>query len=782
MIDCITDLLRYEPKARLTTQQCLEHPYFRDVAPRFTPTAPPQTHQQLPTPAPSNSSLYGSNMSIRTSGLANAPSLASPRSIPPSHSHSSSSHPASFQVQQAMPPAGRAFSISSAASNGSGLSSYPVQIHPTGAANEQVPSLGFPSSAASAPNGTWNGQGPAGWGQLGGAGGEAGGLRPIQQMPMGRRPSLAPSLAPSMAPSTYYDGSIYEGHASSSRAASVMSFPNSYGGGVSPPLPDHSPASFAPSVHSPSHFSALSPQQSRVDSIASGPPVAGPSNGLGVSYSSHHQQHRAPPPPDQVAGSPQSSKSISRWASANPLKRSPSNASIAASSSTPSTTHEDPKKAKKEAERMAKEQEKAARIAKEQAARERARAVMKKKNTLMEASDPLHNSSNQGRGAGGGGGVAGGPPMPLPLDKGKGRAPPSAQQRMPQIIEDTGRLHLSPGGMASVASFESGTGSFLANRFKARRRAEDDDVHSMSSNETGHSSVNWPFPVASRGRTFSISSKATSASDPERRQHRGPDFPVTEMDPLGRVSSISSFASGARTGGGGPSSLNRFPTYGHYTAPSTGHSSLDPGFIGGMQGLATHSHSEPPPHLSPYPSSVRSESHSRQRLASPHHERYSPYTLPSPHAPRSPGPTLPPISSFDHAQQQHLRKASTAASIASFHSQPGVMPSYFVQPPGGGDQGGGGSGGGGIGGGGGAEGKYHLPHLPAMMDDDDDDDSEMSQQHPQGYVGNGNGELSSPLSATFPYPSPSLSQSGAAMQEQYQQQQQSQRGSFLSPG
>ncbi|OAV89440.1 CMGC/RCK/MAK protein kinase [Puccinia triticina 1-1 BBBD Race 1] len=37
LIDCLHELLRYEPRARLTTAQCLAHSYFTDVAPRLIP-------------------------------------------------------------------------------------------------------------------------------------------------------------------------------------------------------------------------------------------------------------------------------------------------------------------------------------------------------------------------------------------------------------------------------------------------------------------------------------------------------------------------------------------------------------------------------------------------------------------------------------------------------------------------------------------------------------------------------------------------------------------------
>ncbi|GAA5831734.1 hypothetical protein JCM11251_003860 [Rhodosporidiobolus azoricus] len=833
LVDCIVDLLRYEPKRRLTTQQCLDHPYFRDVAHRFTPYAPPQTHQQLPTPAPSHgsaSSSYASTISVNTAGLPLAPSQASPRSIPPSHSHATHP-PSSFNLpypsdsnahplpssdhfarpqhpHPAAPPVPRPFSIaSSVASSGFQV---PVQASGSAAAaqtagmaegqqqqQQQPPILGFSSPTPSTNGSVW----PSANGDASAAGFSSGGLRPLPAgFPAAQRRQ---SIAPSLAPSTYYDGSIYEGQAGSSRAASIMSFPvYGGGGGGGEPVASTSSAAAqhpAPSLRSPSlALPSLSPQQSRVDSIASSGQgsIAGVS-GLGFSMDGRLPHHGS-----------------------NPLKRSPSNASIAASSvlppppaiPMPDFASMEPKKAKKEMERYNKEMEKAARAAKEQAARERARAVMKKKNQLMEKADPLHNFANQGKGGTGEEGTGSGAGS-IAGEKGKGRAVGAgAQGRMPQIIEDTSRLHVSPSMSSGASVFSgragSGTGSFLANRFKARRRHDDDDVHSVSSNETGQSSLPgggggagggsaWPFPVGSgRGRTFSISSKATSASDPEQRRHRGAagaadfPFPVTEMDPLARVSSVSSLpapsisagrigsmAGGMGAGGGG--SLHRFPSYGHYTAPSTGHSSLDSRFIGEMAGLATTSHSDLSPLASlptashhPHPlSSHRSDSHSRPRLASPHIERYSPYTLPSSHGPRSPG-ILPPISSFDQAQQPHFlnhqtRRGSTAAaSIASFHSHPGVMPSYFAQPSNGAEGGPDGSNGNGA--------PFSLPPISAMDTDPPPPSAPpapLFHQPSQPY----NGELASPVSATFPYPSPRLS-AGPEQQQQPPLQQGYQRG------
>ncbi|BGO96832.1 Cdk-related kinase 1 [Rhodotorula toruloides ATCC 204091] len=791
LIDCIADLLRYEPKARLTAQQCLDHAYFRDVAYRFAPQpAPPPVPvpvQQLPTPAPSHgsttsySSTHGgsSSLSVSTTGLSTkaGSSLASPRDLPPSHTYSHGSAP-SFKLPypsdpnaQALPSpdhfsashrSHRNFSISSGASSGGGLSNYPIQVgqggatSPAGLPTDQQSVLSMPSPAIA--GSVWSGQ----EGTYGASGAGQGGLRPVVPAGLARRGSIAPSIAPS----TYYDGSIFEGMAPS-RASSIMSFPIGYSGGGGGAEPSSSSAF----------------QQSRVDGSSL--------NGLGVnSYrpssptSSIYSQPNYPSQPPRHTGPIQFGTT-----SLNPLKRSPSNASMS-NASMSSASHGtasgvpppaapaanagpiDPKKAKKEAERVAREQEKAARIAKEQAARDRARAVLKKKTQLKEAADPLHNFAQGKNGPGQGtlassaASISSGASF---VDKGKGRALPSdwmVQQRMPQIIEHTSKLAVSGPGFDPYATGQAGAGagggagtgpsgfaaSFASMR-KARKRNDDDDVHSISSNETGHS-AQWPFPYASRGRTFSISSKATSASDPERRHQRD----LLEVgDPLARVSSISSLpgpsgSAMARPGGVGSGAMHRFPSYGHYTAPSTGHSSLDANFIAAMQGHGMSSATDLP---SWQPTAARSTDvlsqhrpESRSRLASPSDTRYSPYMVPpshSQHAPRSPGPTLPPIQSFDAPPQtQHpiLQRQATSggASISSFRSTPAAMPSYFSSFGSAAQNGGSGGEANGVSP---NVGVYQLPYLPSM-------DTEPSPPAANDGAA-GQGSMLSPMSTTFPY-------------------------------
>ncbi|KAL6309951.1 kinase-like domain-containing protein [Sparassis latifolia] len=81
LIDCIADLLRYDPDARLTSRQCLDHPYLLESTPLNNPPGPPTTPGQ-------SSAAYTKSSSLN--GVSPAVSLPSvlPRNIPPSHSHS----------------------------------------------------------------------------------------------------------------------------------------------------------------------------------------------------------------------------------------------------------------------------------------------------------------------------------------------------------------------------------------------------------------------------------------------------------------------------------------------------------------------------------------------------------------------------------------------------------------------------------------------------------------------------------------------------------------------
>lgn len=102
LVDCIHEMLRYDPLARLTTYQALTHSYFRDVEPRLRPNKPllPGFVQGPITPAPSIGDGYSrpslpipynpivvNPISPPQSANMDVDSAMAPRSMPSSHAH-----------------------------------------------------------------------------------------------------------------------------------------------------------------------------------------------------------------------------------------------------------------------------------------------------------------------------------------------------------------------------------------------------------------------------------------------------------------------------------------------------------------------------------------------------------------------------------------------------------------------------------------------------------------------------------------------------------------------
>ncbi|KDR84983.1 hypothetical protein GALMADRAFT_53720 [Galerina marginata CBS 339.88] len=85
LVDCIRDLLRYDPDRRLTSKQCLEHAYLHETTPRSV-TVPPALR------------VSTSNPSMPTYVNGTHSNLSSPQIFPPSHSHSAQNlhHPHQF--------------------------------------------------------------------------------------------------------------------------------------------------------------------------------------------------------------------------------------------------------------------------------------------------------------------------------------------------------------------------------------------------------------------------------------------------------------------------------------------------------------------------------------------------------------------------------------------------------------------------------------------------------------------------------------------------------------
>jgi hypothetical protein len=642
LIDSIHKMLRYDPAARITAKDLLAHEFFQETARRFGPNIavnlpPGQDPYGPPVPSPSPREARvapggAANRSVSTLDLQlqRPASDLSDRSIPPSHSIPRDHQPVPPFAQ---PPVAVASHSRTVAASPLGIPPAQTNGNPAASPNPSadarfnampptlVPRPLDGQSIRSMPESLYNGS------QLNGRHGLD--ARSHNGAPLQRVSTYAPSVAPS----TYYDGSVFEG-AGPGRASSVLSFPLQYSG---------------------------------MDAM---PPIAGPSG-----FNTYRSQSPAPSSIYSQPGLP------SHAALSNPLKRAPSDASLSSMRvSTPPGTY-------KSEEYNAASERDAFILTQEDigggTAKERARAVLLKKTSLRNAADPLNNFARKNGDEGSdGASIFSHSGRSTSKDaKGKGRAAPS--ERMPQIIEDTSRLQVSsPPNERSAATSSGGF-----NRHKTRRRDGNDDVHSILSVESGRSAPAWGFSIpGGKGRTFSISSKATSASDPERRQNASSDFLGPNEQPA-RLQSVSSLPiPGARRAPMASGSMQRLPSLGQYTAPSTGHSSLDAALIGRMQGLASSSQQD----LTWQNEATRSgndsasprldRSGSRSRVASPSESRFNPYSA----SRGQPLPTLPPIQSFDlPPTSQHpilQRQGTGTASLASFRSTPGVMPSYFAAP------------------------------------------------------------------------------------------------------
>ena len=512
LVDIMADLMRYDPKARLTTRQCLDHPYFNSIAvhlkPKLVPSVPnhfSRGQQQMASKVP----VINAGIPESQYCMPPLPSLASPRDLPPSHSHSSqlSKPPLEPQVTQpngmpGLPPPppshpnapystpehyalsalqarDRHISVANSlmSNDSAGLGGMQVYLGGSTTSNASSPGLGYPESVFDV-----NMEGEEAqrreepspmsksvytFGQVStdalphlpasrqqphrhlpqpaqlsthhhhlrqSANGYTSPVQPgspynpsIYSDGSGRRGSAGGA-------STFYDGSIFEGIAPT-RAASILSFPASYGD--APPSPKFSrPSTYASATNL--HLQSLRRRNDsdnvsvdferealqRSQNVRTSTPDGGLSNSesqeslkanklkdgkrgwmssvFNTSSSTQpvpqHPQQQPFVHPASYSRSPSASiysaqERLQPIPSSSTLKRTPSERSTHApeQSPLPPAFSADPKKAKKEAERIAKEAEKAKRDAAQKAARDRARAVMQKRNALAQAADPLHN-------------------------------------------------------------------------------------------------------------------------------------------------------------------------------------------------------------------------------------------------------------------------------------------------------------------------------------------------------------------------------------------------------
>lgn len=506
LIQCIEDLLRYDPTRRATTADCIEHPYFSQIAPRLLPIKGRAPQQPARVPAP-----LGVDPTAARQGL------------PPSHSHMAASARPAF-----------------------------------GEAPQQ------------------------------------------QQQQQQRIPFYRPP------PQNVEDSlPIYRGGAAEQQYPSV-------------------PESVSMNSMNSQQSSGI-PQRNDMADFAAGAGAAAPSNGAWLSppvQGSRNPSFSLTRPTQQQLGVAAYSDGYSRT--------SFETASPAAAASSAAPTSSDPKKAKKEADKAAKQAEKAKRLAQEKAARDRARAVMQKRNQILASStvkeqvEWLSSSSPPGRQS----------------DKSRGKQ--STSNASSQSSQPSG---LSP--LESPISPYSPAAPYSPSQYLASQR--------------GPPTNQQFYEMRDNGRPISMQSYATGDSDPGpqgRRQMAG--YP-NELQRQGSASSLSSgldIMAAQNQQGYHPSRLYHPSQAGSFDSfrsggGHNGENSLDHQLVSNMEAMTaaerqSGSMSPGPIHLiGGRPSISRQSGKSRSRAssihragsASPLHHtmapRFHPYGLPGPPPPQS---------------------------------------------------------------------------------------------------------------------------------------------------
>ncbi|SNX88155.1 probable cdk-related kinase 1 [Melanopsichium pennsylvanicum] len=400
-------------------------------------------------------------------------------------------------------------------------------------------------------------------------------------------------------------------------------------------------------------------------------------------------------------GSVQELRSSTEPTPAQRIAAAHSNAQVLANGS--AAKQLDPKKAKKEAEKAAREAEKARREAQQKAARDRARAVMQKRNQFLASSnskDPVEWLAGTIQ--------ADEPYRSSPSEKVRGKQPamPGSQLSPSMPSYASGEFPRSPlqqpmhglspdYGMAANPAVSSsmawrGVGAARYSRSNKARRREHDDDHSMSS-----------FEDAVDPRRASMQSYQTGESDPGP----GTGQHLPQGHHIQRASSSSSLASA-------PSLLDqrRFaPSLeSHRSSQETRSiSSLDHQLITNMEKMtAAEARSRTPGNISPGPahlvgtrqslsrqsranSRASSASAHRQGSASPLHHasgipRFHPYSHGGPVTPSGgyhPNYQLPPL--HQSLQQGGGYRGDTAgdgaAPSAFYHNSGGHQQQYAHQ-------------------------------------------------------------------------------------------------------
>lgn len=767
LVDCIEDLLRYDPKARLTSKDCLEHEYMKVDAPRLRP---PQAKPVVSATAPMRPQQ------------AFATNTGASRPVPPSHSTPLSSHASkppfgaadsnlkplamlrqpdgSFMINGGRSPANPSASSTNtpAAATMHGSPASPMQedgaevqwAPPVASMSRDVSLSGYPAFPDSA----------SVYAASSSAHHDSSGAPSSDATVVLGNASMAPSddqvTESTLKHADYRHGQAlqahqYEqyhrqyrqeaGHAqrggyddqAAAAAAAAYEREQAARSGAFAPYAASYPVSGMhgqlPSAASSGDLSQKNDSNASNETIGSRDKEKRRSKGWGLNISSvfggsgssgtaggsgsgggsnaTHQYAvgnaaaaRMPPNglvPGNMAGNG-SMQELRTSSEPTPAQRIAAEHSIAAAQSNGAPVKQmDPKKAKKEAEKAAREAEKARREAQQKAARDRARAVMQKRNQLLASSnskDPVewlagtiqadepYRSSPSEKARGKQPAVPGSQLSPSMPSFASGEFPRSPlQQPMHGLSPDYG-MTINPAVSGSMAW--RGGGAVRYSRSNKARRREHDDDHSMSS-----------FEDAVDPRRASMQSYQTGDSDPGP----GSGQHLPQGHHIQRASSSSSLASA-------PSLLDqrRFaPSLeSHRSSETRSISSLDHQLITNMENMtAAEARTRTPGNVSPGPahlvgtrqslsrqsranSRASSASAHRQGSASPLHHasgipRFHPYSHGGPVTPSTgyhPNYQLPPLHQSLHQGGAH--RGDTGGDGAgppafhpnSSHSQP----------------------------------------------------------------------------------------------------------------
>ncbi|ORX37406.1 hypothetical protein BD324DRAFT_656473 [Kockovaella imperatae] len=536
LVDCIADLLRYNPKYRMTSAQCIDHPYFHETLPHLQQTPP------LPRIPFSQGQPLHRIVQPPLHDL-NAP----PRAVPPSHSHHEARPAfANGDMRTLPPPVGTP-------DHSKNIFSGPDSYEPSALVNqlrqldlptEDLASYGHrppPSPVASSVYTT---------------GGDAT-LGPAQRTRAWaedtRQQVLQPVPKQQPQQQQHHHASSHYAHMNASQAKvaafveqqqSILVYedgtPRQTGPGPLPPMP--------PLMDSPSDSPSAS--SSKLASLTVGKKKKW---GLSSVFSRDDKSSQTLAPVDEhgyMVSSPGSSLKRTQSGS-RPSDREMPAMTLAA-------PIEDPKKAKKEAELARREAEKAKREAAARMQKERARAVMMKRQQMLNEQVSVKDPHIEYKS-----GFTVTPETKPSVPQVQAHPPPISQHA--SASQSTRSLHNSPArdlrhtstypmsqSATSVRSHESkrsaAQGSLhsghsqshpslplkdplgLPSRHKARRRDDDDD-HSMSSFD--HNSL----------RSRSVLTVGTIDSDPGPMNHHRSESHLPfaySKDPLLAKRSMSS--------------------------------------------------------------------------------------------------------------------------------------------------------------------------------------------------------------------------------------------------